>query len=112
MTERDDHDKFLHSWLLHSYLCFFTFIAESHDILIWTIRHDSKYEQEQEILYTHSFTHGAETYLRSCHQLCSYSRTSQHFMEPVGSLPCSQEPSTVSYLEPDQSNLYHPILTL
>jgi hypothetical protein len=26
-------------------------------------------------------THGAETFLRSC-QLCSYSRTSQHFMEP------------------------------
>jgi hypothetical protein len=33
-------------------------------------------------------------------------------MEPVGSLPCSQEPSTVSYPEPDQSNLYHPILYL
>jgi hypothetical protein len=30
-------------------------------------------------------------------------------MEPEGSLPCSQEPSTVPYLEPDQSNLYHPI---
>jgi hypothetical protein len=33
-------------------------------------------------------THEAEPYLRSC-QLCSYSRTSQHFMEPEGSLPCS-----------------------
>jgi hypothetical protein len=33
---------------------------------------------------THSLTHGAEPLLRSC-QLCSYSRTSQHFLEPEGS---------------------------
>jgi hypothetical protein len=45
-------------------------------------------------------------------QLCSYSRTSQHFMEPEGSLPSSQEPSTGPYPEPDQSNPYHPILSL
>jgi hypothetical protein len=32
--------------------------------------------------------HGAELLLRSC-KMCSYSRTS-HFMEPEGSLPCSQ----------------------
>jgi hypothetical protein len=38
----------------------------------------------------HTLTHGAETFLRSC----SYSRAFQHFMEPEGSLPCSQEPST------------------
>jgi hypothetical protein len=59
----------------------------------------------------HSFTHRAEPFLRSC-QLCSYSRTSQHFMEPEGSLPCSQEPSTCPYPEPDRSNPYHPILSL
>jgi hypothetical protein len=47
---------------------------------------------------THSLTHGAEPFLRSC-QLCSYSRTSQHFMEPQGSLSCSREPSTGPYLE-------------
>jgi hypothetical protein len=49
--------------------------------------------------------------LRSC-QLCSHSRTSQHFIEPGGSLPCSQEPSTGPYPEPDQSNPYHSILSL
>ncbi|PNF14089.1 hypothetical protein B7P43_G01064, partial [Cryptotermes secundus] len=36
-------------------------------------------------------THGAEPFLRS-RQLCSYSRISQHFMEPECSLPCSQQP--------------------
>jgi hypothetical protein len=55
-----------------------------------------------------SLTHGAEPLLRS-HQLCSYSRTSQHFMEPEGSLPCSQEPFAGPYPEPDQSNPYRTI---
>jgi hypothetical protein len=31
-------------------------------------------------------------------------------MEPEGSSPYSQEPSTGPYPEPDKSNLYHPIL--
>jgi hypothetical protein len=57
---------------------------------------------------THSLTHGVEPFLKSS-QLCSYSRTSQHFTEPEGSLPCSQEPSTSPYSEPDQFNPYHPI---
>jgi hypothetical protein len=33
-------------------------------------------------------------------------------MEPEGSLPCPQEPSTGPYPKPDQSKLYHPILSL
>jgi hypothetical protein len=53
-------------------------------------------------------THGAEPLLRS-RQLCSYSRIFQYFMEPEGSFPCSQEPSTGPCPDPDQSNPYHPI---
>jgi hypothetical protein len=58
----------------------------------------------------YSLTYGAEPFLRSC-QLCSHSRSSQHFIESEGSLPCSQEPSTGPYPEPDQSNPYHSILS-
>jgi hypothetical protein len=57
---------------------------------------------------THSLTYGAEPFLRN-RQLCSYQRTSRHFKESEGSLPCSQEPSTGPYPEPDQSNPYHAI---
>jgi hypothetical protein len=61
--------------------------------------------------FTHTHTHGAEPFLRS-RQLCSYSGTSQHFMEPEGSLPCSQEPSTGPSPETDRSSPYHPNLSL
>jgi hypothetical protein len=44
--------------------------------------------------------------------LCSYSRTSQHVMEPEGSLPCSQQPSTCLYPKSDQSNPCRLIPTL
>jgi hypothetical protein len=49
--------------------------------------------------------------LRSC-QLCSHSRTSQHFMEPGGSLACSQEPSTGLYPGSDRSRPYYFILSV
>jgi hypothetical protein len=48
--------------------------------------------------------------LRSCQSL-SYSRISQHFMEPEGSLRCSQEPSAGSSPDPDQFSPYLPILS-
>jgi hypothetical protein len=32
-------------------------------------------------------------------------------MEPEGSLPCLQEPSTGPFPEPDQSSPFHPILS-
>jgi hypothetical protein len=38
--------------------------------------------------------------------------SSQHFMEPEGSLPRSQEISTCTYPEPDQSSPQHSILSL
>jgi hypothetical protein len=54
-------------------------------------------------LLTYSWSWGL---LRRC-QLCSHSRTSQRFVEPEGSLPPSQEPSTGPYPEPDWSNPHH-----
>jgi hypothetical protein len=54
---------------------------------------------------THSLTHGAEPFLRN-RQLCSYSSTFQHFMEPEGSLPCSQEPSTGNNNNNNNNNLF------
>jgi hypothetical protein len=55
--------------------------------------------------------HGAEPFLRN-RQLCSYSITSQHFMEPEGSLTCLQVPSTGPYPKPDQCSPCHLILSL
>jgi hypothetical protein len=57
-----------------------------------------------------NWLHGFEPFLRS-RQLCSYSRTSQHFTEPEGSLPCSQKPSTDPYPETGQSSPYYSILS-
>jgi hypothetical protein len=53
-------------------------------------------------------TYGAEPFLRS-RQLYCHSRTSQHFMEPEGSIPYSKELSTGPYPEPYQTNPHHTI---
>jgi hypothetical protein len=50
-------------------------------------------------------------FMRSCLSLC-YSRISKTFMEPVRSLPFSQESSISPYPELDESNPYHPISML
>jgi hypothetical protein len=44
--------------------------------------------------------------------MCSHSVVSQHFMEPEGSLPRTQELSTCTYPEPRQSSPYHTIPSL
>jgi hypothetical protein len=62
------------------------------------------------LYYYYLLRHGAEPFLRS-RQLFSHSRTPQHFTQPEGSIPCSQEPSTDPYPEPHQSNPHHPILS-
>jgi hypothetical protein len=48
------------------------------------------------------YLYAAEPFLRS-HYLGSYLSISQHFMDFQGSLPCSQQPFTAPYPEPDQS---------
>jgi hypothetical protein len=57
--------------------------------------------------YFNILTYGAEPFLRSW-QLCSCSGIFQHFKEPEGSSPCSQESSTGPYPEPDRSSSYIP----
>jgi hypothetical protein len=59
----------------------------------------------------HNWLCGAERYC-SDHHLCSYSVDSQHFMEPEGSLPHSQQLSNFTYPEPDQSSPQHWILSI
>jgi hypothetical protein len=72
-----------------------------------TVNNNVAFPRLEQHSLTHSLTHGAEPFLRS-YQLCSYSRTSQHFMESDGPLACSQELSAGPYPKPDQSNPSHP----
>jgi hypothetical protein len=83
-----------------------------------TVQKDNPTHQQKHTPDTCTTTHDnllthsrSWAFLRSC-QMCSYSRTSQYFMKPEGSLPCSEEPSTGAYSEPDRSSLYHPTLSL
>jgi hypothetical protein len=71
----------------------------------------NKWFRRQHFLHqsTNKF-HGAKPFLRSRY-LGRYSRTSQDFMGPEGSLPCTQEPSTGPYPGPDRLSPYHYILS-
>jgi hypothetical protein len=60
--------------------------------------------RNHECLLAYLLTHGAEP------KWCSHSRT-QQFVEPEGSIPCSQEPSTGPYPQPYQINPHHSILS-
>jgi hypothetical protein len=64
----------------------------------------------KEIILTYLLAYGAEPFLRS-RQLCSPSRTSEHFMEPEVSIAYSQEPSNwiLSWAISIQSTPSHPI---
>jgi hypothetical protein len=60
---------------------------------------------------SNSWLHGAEAFVRSC-QWLSCRRIPRHFVDSKGSLPCTQEPSTGPYPEPDEASPYHSILCL
>jgi hypothetical protein len=51
--------------------------------------------------------HGPESFFEN-QQSLNYSRISQHFVEPEGLFPSSQEPVTGPCPEPDESRPYHP----
>jgi hypothetical protein len=74
----------------------------------------SKYSMQRSfttiVLPSHSL-HGVEPFIRS-RQSSRCSRTSQLFMEPNGSLPCSQEPSTGPYTAPSCLTKFHFIVIL
>lgn len=55
--------------------------------------------------------HAAQPFL-SCHKLVSWPRSYQHFLEPKGSSPCSQEAPTGRYHEPDKPSPHSPITLL
>jgi hypothetical protein len=62
-----------------------------------TLGHDV--EQASMMIYSRS--RRQKTFLRS-YRSRSYSSISQHFTEPDGSLPCSQDLATVPYPDPNK----------
>jgi hypothetical protein len=59
--------------------------------------------ETDEVYWLTNLLHGAESFLRR-QELLSYSKDIPPVMEPESSLPCSQQPATGPYPEPDESN--------
>jgi hypothetical protein len=65
-------------------------------------------DHDAQLLTITNELYGAEHYSRG-HQILGHLIVSQHFMEPEGSIPNSQELSTCSHPELDQFSPHHPI---
>jgi hypothetical protein len=59
---------------------------------------------------TYLLTYGAE-HLEAA-DCAAIQEIPSNFKEPEGSSPCSNEPSTGPYPQPDWSSLYNPIISL
>jgi hypothetical protein len=84
------------------------YLSKMKEMTDFTLSNCKNISSGKSVMASYIFSTKTEPFLRSCH-FCSYSRNSQHFMEPEGSFPCSQEPSTGPYPEPDQSYPHNPI---
>jgi hypothetical protein len=109
MTMGDDHNRVLSWWNVIILIYYLSVKIATLPSAGYFKRSVSCYWDERDVV-TKITTRGAEHFLRS-RQLFSHSRTSQHFMKPEGSLPCSQEPSTGLYPERHQYNAHRPILS-
>jgi hypothetical protein len=68
--------------------------------------------KKQNVLWLNTWLWSPVDFLTTELNITTEATTSQHFMEPKGSLPYSQELSAFPYPEQHQSSLYHPILSL
>jgi hypothetical protein len=85
--------------IIHNYLNYLKLICKAQTAImrrnVW-----SDLASANIVKLHHTLAHGAEPFFRR-RQLCTYSWTSQHCMEPEGSIPCPQKPSTGPYSEPE-----------
>jgi hypothetical protein len=91
------------SWVLHLILDLLDILQTKLQLII-TVSTVRNYNRDNTLnaSVTYLLTYGAESSLRSC-QLCSPSRTPQDFMEPEGSIPCSQLVPILSHINPIHS---------
>jgi hypothetical protein len=83
----------------------------NHFFVLYAVRVVSKESKRLILLITDSdWLREADSFLRGSQGFC-YSRISQYFMKSEGLLPCSQKSSIGPYPEPDESSLYHAILS-